>query len=110
MCILTRLVALLATLTLATAVLFRSPAEYRVLVCIIVSLATVTLAARTLASRKPVWTLLFLAILCIFTPFQIGRFSHGFISVVDMASLALFAVWPMILRNSTTTTAPARIS
>ena len=99
-CSLTRLVAFLATLTLGLAVLFRSPLEYRTIVCAVVSVATITLAIRSLFSSKPAWALLFLAVLCMFTPFQVTSFSHALVSIVDMATLALFAASPMILRNS----------
>ncbi len=101
----TRAVALLATLTLALAVLFRSPADYRLTVCIIVSLAAILFTAHCLMTARFLWALLFLALLGIFTPFHVSRFSHGFISIFDMASMALFAATPMILRRSTMTIA-----
>ena len=99
--------ALLATLTLALAVLFRSPSDYRILVCIIVSAATISLAVRSLFIGKPVWALLFLAILGLFTPFQVSRLSYAFRSIVDMASLALFAASPFILSKSVLTVTPS---
>jgi hypothetical protein len=99
--------ALLATLTLALAVLFRSPSDYRIFVCIIVSLATISLAVRSLFIGKPVWALLFLAILGLFTPFQVSRLSYAFRSIVDMASLALFAASPFILSKSVLTVTPS---
>lgn len=98
--------ALLATATLTIAVLFRSPADYRMAVCIIVSVAAVTFVIHCLFTGRLVWALAFLGILGIFTPFQLGRFSHGFVSVVDMASLAIFAASPIILRKSTLTVTP----
>jgi hypothetical protein len=96
----TRLVALLATLTLALAVLFRFPLEYRIIICIIVSTTTVILAVRSLLCRKLALALLFLAVLGFFTPFQINRFSPALVSIVDMATLALFAAAPIILKKS----------
>jgi len=98
--------ALLATATLALAVLFRSPSDYRMAVCIIVSVAALTLALRCVVTRKLVWALPFLGILGLFTPFQLGRFSHPFVSIADMASLALFAASPVILRKSIMSVAP----
>lgn len=97
--------ALLATAVLALAVLFRSPSDYRIVLCIIVSVAATTLVARCLFTGKLLWTLPFLGILGVFTPFQVGRFPHQLVSILDMASLALFAVSPMILRKSTMTVA-----
>jgi len=105
-CVLTRAVALFATLTLALAVLFRSPVDYRMTVCVIVSLAAVTFVVHCLVTGRLIGALPFLAILGIFTPFHVARFSHGFISIFDMASLALFAVSPIILRKSALTVAP----
>jgi hypothetical protein len=100
---LTRLVALMATMTLALAVQFRSPADSRLAVCIIVSLAAVTLVSSCLFGGKVAWALPFLVILGLFTPFQIGRFSHELMSILDMATLALFAAAPVMLRKSTMT-------
>ena len=97
----TRAVALFATLTLALAVLFRSPVEYRMTVCIIVSLAAITFVARCLLTGQFLWAMPFLAILAMFTPFHVSRLSHGFISIFDMASMVMFAVSPLILRRST---------
>jgi len=107
---LTRFAAMLATATLTIAVLFRSPVEYRLVVCVIVSLATIPLAARSLLSRKPVWVLPFLIVLGLFTPFQINKFSHAFVSVVDMAALVLFAATPIIFRRSLLTITPHKRS
>ena len=94
----TRLLTLIATFTLATAVLFRAPSDYRMAVCVVVSLATVTLAVRSLFAGKLLWALLFLAALGIFTPFQLSPFSPFLLSVLDMATLALFAAALLILR------------
>jgi hypothetical protein len=101
--------AFLATAALALAVLLRSSSDYRIVVCIIVSAAATTLVVRCLFTGKLVWTLPFLGVVGAFTPFQVGRFPHQLISVVDMASMVLFAASPMILRRSTMTVArPAR--
>jgi hypothetical protein len=99
--ILTRLITLIATVILAAAVLFRSPADFRFEVCIIVSGATAILAGRSLFTGKLVWTLLFLGVLGVFTPFQRTHFSHLLISTLDMATLALFAASLIILGKST---------
>ena len=95
----TRVTALLATLTLALAVLLRSPLEYRIVVCVIVSTATIILAVRSLLSGKLAWAIVFLAVVGMFTPFQIHRVSHELVALVDMATLALFAGSPMIFRK-----------
>lgn len=102
------MIALLATLTLAVSVLFRSPAEYRTAVCIVVTVAAIGLGLIMLFRGKPAWAIPFLGVLCIFTPFQIGQFSQSFVSILDMACLALFAFWPMILRHSAANVAPQR--
>jgi hypothetical protein len=98
--ILTRLVTLIATATLAAAVLFRSPSDFRVGVCIIVSVATITLAVRSILSGKLLLTALFLGVLGAFAPFHQLRFSHSIISILDMATLALFAASPIIFGKS----------
>jgi hypothetical protein len=91
--------ALIATVTLAAAVLFQSPSGYRVGVCIIVSVAATTIAVRGLFSGKLAWALLFLGVVGIFTPFQLSQFPHVLIAILDMATLALFAASPMILES-----------
>lgn len=96
----TRLITLIAIATLAAAVLFRPPTDFRMAVCIIVSLAATALAVRGLFVGKPVWTLLFLGVLGIFTPFHPSQFSRFFISVLDMATLALLAASPLVLGKS----------
>ena len=69
-------------------------------ICIIVSVAATTLAVRCLFTGKIAWALLFLGILGMFTPFQLSRFSPALTTVLSMASLALFAASPLILRKS----------
>ncbi len=96
-----RLMTLIATVTLAASVLFRFPTDHRVAVCIIVSAAATALALRSLFAGKLTWTLLFLGVLGIFTPFQRGQFPYLPVAVLDMATLALFAASPLILRAST---------
>jgi len=98
----TRFIRLIATLTLAAAVLFRFPSDYRMGVCVIVSVATTMLAFRCLFTGRSLLALLFLGIRGIFTP-QRSQFSHVLISILDMATLALFAVSPLMLRKSTMT-------
>src|ERR1700728_973610 len=104
--ILTRIVASIATWTLAVAVLFRSPSDFRMSVCIIVSLAATALAVRSLFTGKVLWAMLFLGVLGVFTPFHRTQFSHFVISMLDMATLAsmldmatlaLMAASPIIL-------------
>jgi hypothetical protein len=91
---------LIATVTLAVAIWFRSPSDFRMGVCLIVSVAATTLAVRSLLTGKLVWTLLFLGVLGVFTPFHRTQFSHLFVSILDMATLALFAASPIILGKS----------
>jgi hypothetical protein len=98
---LTRFLTLFATLTLAAAVLFRSPSDFRMSVCIIVSVAAAMVVVRSLFTGKFVWTLPFLGVLGVFTPFHQMQFSHLVISILDMATLALLAASPMILGKST---------
>jgi len=99
--ILTWLMTLIAMVTLAAAVLFRFPSDFRMGVCIIVSVAAATVVVRSLFTGKLVWTLLFLGVLGVFTPFHRTQFSHSLISILDMATLALLAASPTILRKST---------
>ena len=105
-CVLIRLIGLFATITLALAVLFRFPADYRMSVSIIVSVAAIILAIHCFFIGKFVWGIAFLGVLGIFTPFQIGRFSHAFLSILDMASLALFAASLLILKKSAMVVTP----
>jgi hypothetical protein len=100
-CILMRLITLIATATLAAAVLFRSPSDFRMGVCIIVSVAAATVVVRSLFTGRFVWTLLFLGVLGVFTPFHRMQFSHLVICILDMATLALLAASPIIFGKST---------
>jgi hypothetical protein len=98
--VLTRPITLIATATLAAAVLFRFPSDFRVGVCIMVSVATITLAVRSLLTGKRLLALLFLGVLGAFTPFHQPQFSHLVLSILDMATMALFAASPIIFRKS----------
>ena len=69
-------------------------------VCIIVSVATLTLAVRSLLTGKVLWALLFAGVLGLFTPFHPTHFSYVRMSILDMATLALFAASPIIFRKS----------
>jgi len=99
--LLTRILTLIATVTLAAAVLFHPPSDFRMAVCIIVSVAAATVVDRSLFTGKFLWTLLFLGVLGIFTPFHRTQFSYLVISILDMATLMLLAASPMILGRST---------
>jgi hypothetical protein len=99
-CILTRVITLFATVTLAASVLFRYSTDYRTPVCIIVSLAAVTFSFRALLTGKFVSGLLFASVLGLFTPFHPTQFTHVRTSILDMATLALFAASPIIIRKS----------
>jgi len=98
--ILTRVMTPIATLTVAVAVLFRSPSDFRMAVCIIVSVAAATLVVPGLFPHKFVWTLRSVGVLGVFRPFHRTQFSDLVISVLDMATLALLAVSPIILGKS----------
>jgi hypothetical protein len=96
-----RLMTLIATATLAAAVLFRSPSDFRMGLCIIVTVAAATVVVRSLFTGKFVWALLFLGVLGVFTPFHRTQFSHLVISILDMATLALLAASPIVFGKST---------
>jgi hypothetical protein len=93
---------LIAMATLALAVLWRSSPDYRIAILVIVSVAAVMLAIRALSARKPIWGLVYLGVLGVFTPFRSSHFSHALVSTIDMATLALFAVSPIVLKKSRT--------
>ena len=95
-----RFMTLIATVTLAAAVLLPSPSDFRMGVCIIVSVAATTLAVRSLLIGKLLWTLLFAGVLGLFTPFHQTQSSHLIVSILDMATLALFAASPILLGKS----------
>jgi hypothetical protein len=109
-CILTRLITLVATITLAAAILFRFPADFRMMVCIIISVAATALAARSLFTGKLILALLFLGVVGAFTPFHRNQFSLLLTYILDMATLALFAASPIILGKSAAPLAHKRTS
>jgi len=92
---------LIATATLAAAILFRSPSDFRMGLCVIVSLAAAAVVVRSFFTGKFMWTLPFLGVLGVFTPFHQPQFSQLVISIFDMATLALLAASPIILGKST---------
>jgi len=100
--ILVRIVTLISVATLALAVLWRSAPDYRMAICIVVSLGGIILAIRALSVGKLIWGLVFAAVLGIFTPFRGAQFSHTVVAALDMATLVLFAVSPFLLRKSAT--------
>lgn len=100
--VLKRLPALVATATLAGAVLFRPSFDYRTAVCIVVSMATTALAVRSLFLGKVAWAVVFVGVLGLFTPFQRLQSSQWLLSILDMAAMALFAASPLIFRRSIT--------
>jgi hypothetical protein len=91
---------LFATVTLAASVLFRYSLDYRMPVCIIVSLAAATFSVRAILTGKVVSALLFASVLGLFTPFHPTQFSYVRTSILDMATLALFAASPVIFGKS----------
>ncbi len=97
---------LIATVTLAAAILFRFPSDFRMVVCIIVSVSAITLAGRSLFTGKLVLALLFLGVVGVFTPFHRNQFSLLLNYILDMATLALFAASPIILAKSTSPLVP----
>jgi hypothetical protein len=74
--------------------------DYRTPVCIIVSLAAVTFSVRAILTREFVSALLFAGVLALFTPFHLTQLSYLCISILKMATLALFAASPIIIRKS----------
>jgi hypothetical protein len=86
--------------TLALAVLWRSSPDYRLPVCLVVSVGAIFLAARSFSGGKFILGLLFLGALGVFTPFQSSQFSRALVQVLDMATLALFAASPFLIRKS----------
>jgi hypothetical protein len=91
---------LIATFVLATSVLFSSSPEYRMPVCVIVSMAAVLLAVRSLFTGKIAYAVLFLSIVGIFTPLRSGQFSPVVASILDLLTLSLLAASPMMIRRS----------
>jgi hypothetical protein len=96
---LTRVITLFATVALSASVLFRYSLDYR-MVCIVVSLAAATVSVRAVLTGKFVWALLFASVLGLFTPFHPTQFSYVRTSILEMATLALFAASPIIFRKS----------
>jgi len=100
---LTRLVTFISMGTLALAVLWRwSSPVYRTPVGVMVSAAAILLAIRALSARKFVWGFAFLGLLGVFTPFRSGHLSPALVTTFDMATLALFAISPIVLKRSPT--------
>jgi hypothetical protein len=97
---LTRFVTFMSMATLAVAVLWRFSPDYRMLVCVVVSVGGITLAIRALSAGKLLWGLVFVGVLGVFTPFRSTQFSHALVSALDMATLALFAFSPLLLKKS----------
>ena len=95
-----RIIPLISIATLAIAVLGGSFPMHRLPISIIVSVGGVLLAVRAFSAGKPIWAFLFLAVVGVFTPFQIGQFSHALVPILDMATLALFAISPFMCRTS----------
>lgn len=69
-------------------------------VSVMVSVAAATVAVRAVRTGKFVWALLFVSVLGLFTPFHPTQLSHVRTSILDMATLALFAASPIIFRKS----------
>jgi hypothetical protein len=101
-CSLRKVITLLTVATLAAAVLWRSSPDYRMAVGIVVSVGAIVLAVQSLSAHKFVLGLLFLVVLGVFTPFRSGQFSSVLVSTLDMATLALFAVSPLVFREDGT--------
>jgi hypothetical protein len=99
---LTRIVRLVAMATLAITVLWRSSLDYRMPVSIVVSAGAIVLVVRSLSAGKLLWGLVFLGVLGVFTPWRSSQFSPVLVSILDLATLALFAVSPIVLRKSRT--------
>jgi polyferredoxin len=85
--------------TLALAVLWRSSPDYRMTVCLVVSAGAIFLAIRSFSGGQFILGLLFLGALGVFTPFQSSQFSRALVPILDMATLALFAASPFLIRK-----------
>jgi hypothetical protein len=95
-----RIITLISIATLAVAVLGGSFPDHRLPISIIVSAGGILLAVQAFSARKPIFAFLFLGVLGVFTPFQIAQFSHSLVPILDMATLALFAISPFMFRTS----------
>jgi len=71
-------------------------------VCVLVSIGAIVLAIRALSAGRFIWGLVFLGVLGAFTPFCNNHFSNIFVSIFDLAALALFAGSPFILAKART--------
>lgn len=98
--IVTRVITLLATTALAAAVLFRFSLDSRIPVCIVVCIAAILLAVRSFITGKILYGLLFLGILGVFTPFRSSHLSYALVSILDFATLALFAASPLMFKTN----------
>jgi hypothetical protein len=82
---------LCGTVALAVAVLFLHSLDYRMPVCVRLSVAAATVAVRAVLTGKFVWAHLFASVLGLFTPFHPTQLSNVRTSILDMATMALFA-------------------
>jgi hypothetical protein len=84
---------------LAIAALLRPPAEYRLAVSLVVCAGALWLAVRSLIFGKLVCGAAFGAVLAVFTPLRPGHWSPALVTGLDMASLALVAASPIMLKK-----------
>lgn len=109
-CILTSFMTRVSMAMLAAAVLWHSSPDYRLSLCVMVSLGAILLTVQALSSHKLMWGLVFLAVLGVFTPFRSSQFSHTLAATFDMATLALFAISPIVLRKAVTISSPSSVA
>jgi hypothetical protein len=96
-CILTRVITLFATVTLAAWVMVRYSWDYRMPVCIMVLLAAPAIAVPAVLTGKFVSALLFASVLGLFTPFPTQL---SCVRALDMGTTALVAASPIMFGKS----------
>lgn len=93
---------LVSMATLSVAVLWRASPDHRMAVGVVVSAGAAVLALRTFFAGKLLWGLVFLGVLGVFTPLRSSQFTPALASILDLITLALFAISPIVLRQSRT--------
>ena len=98
----TRVMTFAGIVALAVPIVSHSSADSRMVISIVVSLGALVLAVRAFVVSRFVWGLVFLGVLGVFTPFRSADFSPALVLTLDLVTLALFAISPVILKKSKT--------
>jgi Family of unknown function (DUF6804) len=98
----TRLMTIAAIMALAVPIVSHSPASSGMVISIVVSLGALVLAVRAFSVNRFVWGLVFLGVLGLFTPFRSAEFSPALVLTLDLVTIALFAISPVVLKKSKT--------